>query len=842
MPVSSAPPFARARVSALLMLVVCGQAAFIHGEDWQDQRIISRNRLAPRATFIPQPTVEQALTLDHDASPWLLSLNGPWRFHWSPTFESHPHEFFQTAFDDSRWKTIPVPSTQEVQGYGTPIYISAGYPFRIDPPRVTTEPPPGYTTHAERNPVGAYRRAFTLPDTWRGRRVFLHFAGVESALHVWLNGQPVGYSQGNRTPAEFEITDRLRGGENQIAVRVLKYCDGSYLEDQDMWRMSGIYRDVFLYATAPVRIADFAVRTELDNDYRDATLLVEPKIEVPPGQSVSGWTLEAQLFDASSHPVFAEPLSHDAEQIANPRFEAETLVDRTPQRGPAKFGWLSATVSNPAKWTAETPNLYRLVLTLRDADGAAVECVACRVGFREIEIRDRQLLVNGKPVILRGVNRHEHHPEFGHHVPYETMVEDARLLKRANINAVRTSHYPNDPRWYDLCDELGLYVFDEANIETHGLRGLLASDSAWGLSFLDRVIRMAVRDRNHSCVICWSLGNESGYGPDFAACAGWLKAFDPTRPVHYEGAQGNPADPQAVDFISRFYPRVAEPYLNPPLPDGRVSERAENARWEVLTQIGLAPGEHRPVLTSEYAHAMGNAVGNLDLYWDEIYAHAHLVGGFIWDWVDQGLVQTLPDGTRRLAYGGDFGDRPNLKNFCLNGIVFADRCLTPKYHEVQKVYQPIAFAAESAAPKDVRLYITNRHSHVNLSRFDFHWRIECDGQTVQQGTLPEVDVAPGETSAVVVPVKPIADPVAGADYWLFITAHTKQDQPWAPAGYTVAWEQVRLAIPTPPTPLAPASRIPALRVQKSRATLTANTDSFPSRLRPEKRHAPVARL
>ena len=347
MSASSAPPFAPARVWTLLTLMVCAQAAFIHGEDWQDQQVISRNRLAPRATFVPQPAVEQALANDRDSSPWLLTLNGPWRFYWSPTFESHPQDFYQPAFDDSQWKTIPVPSTQEVQGYGTPIYVSAGYPFRIDPPRVTSDPPPAYTTHAERSPVGAYRRTFTLPDAWQGRRVFLHFSGVESALRVWVNGQLVGYSQGNRTPAEFEITDKLRGGENQIAVRVLKYCDGSYLEDQDMWRMSGIYRDVFLYSTAPVRIADFAVRTELDDDYRDATLLVEPKIEVPPGQSISGWTLEAQLIDASSQPVFAEPLSHDAEQIANPRFDAETLVDRTPQRGPAKFGWFSVDVPEP---------------------------------------------------------------------------------------------------------------------------------------------------------------------------------------------------------------------------------------------------------------------------------------------------------------------------------------------------------------------------------------------------------------------------------------------------------------------------------------------------------------
>ena len=545
------------RLIALNWVVLTAfQLASAAPPDWENEAVLHRNRLPARASFVPFASVEQAKAGVSEASPRFFSLNGSWRFHWSRRNEEHPANFFETSFDDSHWNEIPVPSNWELHGYGTPIYVSAGYPFRIDPPRVTSEPPADYTSHSQRSPIGAYRREFTLPQDWTGQRVFLHFAGVDSAVEVWLNGKSIGYSQGSGTPAEFEITDELLPGSNQLSVKVYRWCDGSYLEDQDMWRLSGIYRDVSLHCAPKVRIRDFAIRTDLDESYQNATLSIDPEIEVADKADLKGWKISAQLFNQDGQHILDGLLEADVARIVNQDFKAAILNERTPQRGLPKFGWLEAEVQNPLKWTAETLNLYRLVLSLHDPQGTVTEAVGCEVGFREIEIRQGRLLVNGQPVRLRGVNRHEHDPATGHAISFENMVRDIKLMKRANINAVRTSHYPNDPRWYRLCDKYGLYVMDEANIETHGVRGLLASNPRWSLAFLDRTMRMAERDKNHPSVICWSLGNESGYGPNFAATSAWLKSFDPTRPVHYEGAQSEPSDPKTVDFISRFYPRV----------------------------------------------------------------------------------------------------------------------------------------------------------------------------------------------------------------------------------------------------------------------------------------------
>ena len=808
--------------------------------DWENPHLLQRNRLPARASFVPFAEPAQALAGDGENSSRYFSLNGQWQFSWAPRPEESPERFYEATFDDTQWDTIPVPSNWEMHGYGTPIYVSAGYPFRIDPPRVTTEPEPSYTAFAERNPVGCYRRTFALPSDWTGRRVFLHFAGVDSALEVWLNGTPVGYSQGSRTPAEFEVTKQLRPGQNQIAVRVFRWCDGSYLEDQDMWRLSGIYRDVFLYATGPVRIEDFHVRTQLDDDYRDGALQIAPEIDAGGGvKSLAGWTIEAQLFDANDHPVNNTPTTCDASEVANQTYQSDILVDRTPQRGLPKFEWLRIEVENPKKWTAETPSLYRLVLTLRNATGQAVEAVGCNVGFRKIEIRDRQLLVNGQPVKLRGVNRHEHDPKTGHTLSEESMVRDIVLMKRANINAVRTSHYPDSPLWYDLCDRYGLYVMDEANIETHGLRGYLASQPEWCQAFLDRAIRMAERDKNHPSVICWSMGNESGYGPNFAAISAWLRSFDPTRPIHSEGAQSKPRDPDTVDFVSRFYPRVSRPYLNPPRVDDSgeaedageaEQERAENARWESLMQIGQAPGENRPVLASEYSHAMGNAVGNLDLYWDEIYSAPRLVGGFIWDWADQGLLKTAEDGSVFTAYGGDFGDRPNQRTFCLNGIVFADRSLTPKYYEVQKVYQPVQFEPMEIKPNRLRLKITNRFGHLNLDRFDLRWEIVCLGKVLAAEGLPRLDLPPGQQTVVMMTLPPLPEPPPGADYRLRIGCRTTVDEPWAPKGFEVAWEDFLLIKAAAKQPAKSAASLPPLRVTEKAGRITIQGSNFAAEL------------
>ena len=792
--------------------------------DWENQYVLHRNRLPARGTFVPFATREQALAGERADSPWYCSLNGDWKFHWVSRVEEVPAGFHARSFDDKAWTTIPVPSNWEMHGYGTPIYVSAGYPFRIDPPRVTSQPQPDHTAFTERSPVGCYRREFVVPDAWQGRRTFLHFAGVDSALSVWVNGKPVGYSQGSRTPAEFEITRQLVPGSNRIAVQVHRWCDGSYLEDQDMWRLSGIYRDVFLFSTPAVRISDFTVRTELDANYEDATLLIEPEFEVPTDRDLEGWTIEAELFDANGKRVLPAPLSHAVEPIANPTHSAKILVERTPQRGHAKFGWLQTNIKNPAKWTAETPHLYRLVLTLRSPNQSVAETVACSVGFRQIEIKNRQFLVNGTPVRFRGVNRHEHHPQHGHAVPLATMIKDITLMKQANINAVRTSHYPNDPRWYDLCDRYGMYVMDEANLETHGLRGKLASDPHWAGAFLDRAIRMAERDKNHPSVVCWSLGNESGYGPNFAAMASWLRSFDPTRPIHYEGAQGDP-DPPTVDMISRFYPRVAGEYLNPPLADEAVVERAENARWERLLDIGGSE-EHRPVLTSEYAHAMGNAMGNFDTYWQEIYSQPHMLGGFIWDWCDQGLYGSTDEGIRFVAYGGDFGDQPNHGAFCLNGVLFADRSLTPKYHEVKKVYQPVQIELLNGKPSETKIKITNRYAHTPLQKLEARWQVICDGETIQTGTLDPIDAEPGDQLSLEVPISVIADPIPGADYWLRISFHHKESSEWSKAGFEVAWEQFLLDVTVPSLSTINSSDLAELRLHPDADAVSVVGEQF----------------
>ncbi len=718
--------------------------ALADSPDWENEQVVHINTEAPRATFVPFPDAAMAVAGDRESSPFFRSLDGAWKFNWVPKPEDRPTNFFQTDFDDSTWKTIDVPSNWEMKGYGVPIYLGSGYPFKMDPPRVTEEPPTNWTAYAQRDPVGSYRRTFELPADWAGRRVFIHFDGVESAFYLWVNGRRVGYSQGSRTPAEFDLTGYLQAGTNRLAVEVYRWSDGSYLEDQDKWRLSGIFRPVYLYSTADARIRDFTVRTEMDSNHGDGTLQIKPELAAYAGRSLAGWTVRAQLYDAGQ-PVFTNELSHDAEEILNPSYSAKILDDRMPQRGQPKFAWLEGAVKNPAKWTAETPNLYTLVLTLNDAGGRVVEADSCRVGFRQIEIRDGRFLVNGQPIRLRGVNRHEIDPDTGQALSTERMVQDITLMKQANINAVRTSHYPDDPRWYDLCDRYGLYVLDEANICTHGTRGFLANDPRWHNAFLDRAIRLAERDKNHPSVIIWSMGNESGYGPNFAAISGWLHAFDPTRPVHYEGAQGNPLDPPTVDIIGRFYPRLTtEAYVKPDAP--------WNTRWDKLLEIAQRTNDNRPVLATEYAHAMGNAVGNLQEYWNEIYSNPRMLGGFIWEWVDQGLHKTAPDGTVYTALGGDFGGVPNHGGFCIKGLVFDDRTVQPKYWEVKKVYQPVRIEPVSLTPAKVTVKVTNRNSFLNLNAYAVRWSVMSDGVVLQSGVLKPVDGGPGKQVEMKIPV------------------------------------------------------------------------------------------
>ena len=621
-----------------------------------------------------------------------------------------------------------------------------------------------------------------------------------SAFYVWINGERVGYSQGSMEPSEFNITDYLKTGENQIALEVYRYSDGSYLEDQDFWRFGGIHRSIHLIHTPDVRMRDYAIRTlpASAGNYKDFILQIDPQFSVYRGMTGKGYTLQGVLKDASGKEIVK--LQGEVEEILDLEHKASRMNEWYPQRGPRKTGRLSAIIKSPERWTAETPYLYKLHLTLQNAEGKVIEQAEQSVGFRTVEINKRQLLINGNPVRFRGVNRHEHDPRTARVMSEERMLQDILLMKQANINAVRTSHYPNVSRWYELCDSLGLYVMDEADIEEHGLRGTLASTPDWYAAFMDRAVRMAERDKNYPSIVMWSMGNESGYGPNFAAISAWLHDFDPTRPVHYEGAQGvdgNP-DPKTVDVISRFYTRVKQEYLNPGIAEGEDKERAENARWERLLEIAERTNDDRPVMTSEYAHSMGNTLGNFKEYWDEIYSNPRMLGGFIWDWVDQGIYKELPDGRIMVAYGGDFGDKPNLKAFCFNGLLMSDRETTPKYWEVKKVYAPVQLAVNNG-----QLTVTNRNHHIDLSQYRCLWTLTIDGKQKEQGEITLPEVAPGENETITLPAfRSLSDKKALnrkgnnsnstntlSDCQLKVSIVLKSDALWAKAGHEVTWEQ-----------------------------------------------------
>lgn len=562
--------------------------------EWQDPTCTHVNRLGPRAVRCTFPDAEAARSRDPLRSPYFELLNGTWKFHWVPKPADRPLDFFRREFDDSTWATIPVPANVELHGYGIPIYTNITYPWGTppDPPHIP----------ADNNPVSSYRRWFELPKAWAGRHILLRFEGVASAFYVWVNGTRVGFSKGSRTDAEFDITPYVHAGANLLAVEVYRWSDGSYLEDQDFWRLSGIFRDVYLLAVGDLHVWDVDARPRLDDSLEDGTLEIDASVRNF-GSAVQKATVTAKLLDPAGQHV----LALHAEDQAVAAGETSTFVLR---------GALAA----PVKWTAETPNLYTLLLTLHDHTGMATEVIPVRIGFRNVAIVDGELLVNGRAVLLKGVNRHEHDPDLGQAITRASMIADIRLMKQHNINAVRTCHYPNQPIWYDLCDEYGLYLIDEANIESHGMgygERTLAKRPEWAAAHLDRTVRMVERDKNHASVIIWSLGNEAGFGPNFVATAQWIRGRDPTRPVHYERAGLDPA----TDIVCPMYAAPAQ-----------------------LAEYAREP-QTRPFILCEYSHAMGNSNGNLWKYWELIYSQKHLQGGFIWDWVDQGLRQPIPPRT-----------------------------------------------------------------------------------------------------------------------------------------------------------------------------------------------------
>jgi len=732
----------------ILWIVVSFQSALPQNDkvnDWENSEVVQRNREPARCTWYPFPDVETALKGDPARSPFVKSLNGTWKFHWVKKPADRPEGFYEDNYDVSAWDDILVPSNWELEGYGTPIYTDMEYPFPSDPPRIPHD----------WNPVGSYKRTFTIPKRWKGRQVFLHFGSVKSAFYVWVNGRNVGYSQGSKTPAEFNITEYLREGENTLSLEVYRWSDGAYLEGQDYWKISGIERDVLLLSTPNVYVRDFFIRAGLDEDYENGLLHLDVDVNNALIQEAGKHTVEVRLLEEKRMSPAILEMSRDV--VLGPsediRISFESIVPR------------------PNKWSAETPNLYSLVISLQDSAGNTLETLSCGVGFRTVEIKDRQLLVNGVPVTIRGVDRHEHDPITGRVVSKELMIKDIRLMKRFNINAVRTSHYPNRPEWYELCDRYGLYLVDEANIEAHGSdpynpEKTLADKPEWQEAFMDRTVRMVERDKNHPSVIVWSLSNETGYGQNFRDTYRWIKQRDPTRPVQSE-------DATRLGGLTDIYCPM----------------------YNTIDQIvAFAQSDDpRPLILCEYAHAMGNSVGNLQDYWDAIQDYPSLQGGFIWDWVDQTFLKENEDGIAFWAYGGDMGFAgvPNDSNFCVNGLVHADRTPHPHIWEVKKVYQPVQIRPVDMKAGTVK--IINAYDFVNLNTLRFIWEIEGDGRRIDSGELPKLDVAAGN-SIIVDLGMPEFEPEPGVEYYLMVRALARHRTDLVPMGHTVAWDQMKLSV------------------------------------------------
>ena len=711
--------------------------------DWENPAVFQINRESPRASFIPYAEKEQAAADRKEDSPYYFNLNGIWKFHWSRKPGDRPYYFFEPDYNTNGWDDIPVPSNWELQGYGIPIYIDAGYPFEKNPPYI----------HHNYNPVGSYKRDFRLPKEWKDKEIFIHFGAVSSALYVWINGQKVGYNEGSKTPAEFRITPFIREGRNSVSVEVYRWCDGSYLEDQDFWRLSGIQRDVYLLARNKVYIRDFFVKTGLINAYKDGKLSLQIEIK-------------SLLTEAIPHTVEFSLRDQDKEILSG----SETI---TIENG-KNMVMFTKEAENPKKWSAETPYLYTLLISLKNRSGGIVEALGCKVGFRSVEIKNKQLHINGVPVYLKGVNVHEHHERKGHVVDRETMLKDIRLMKRSNINAVRTSHYPQPVAWYKLCDEYGLYLIDEANIESHGMGYqkdvTLADKPEWKAAHLDRAEKMVERDKNHPSIIIWSLGNEAGDGHNMLANYQWIKSRDNTRPVQYEreGHQTN-AKQRHSDIYCPMYARI-----------GHLQKYANSS-------------EDRPLILCEYSHAMGNSNGNLQDYWDVIENYKILQGGFIWDWVDQGLVKKNENNEEFWAYGGDFGPPgvPSDGNFCINGLVNPDRTPHPALHEVKKVYQYAGFK-----PVDLhsgKISVSNKFSFTDLSLFELEWTIEQDGEKISLGRIDNLEIPPLESKDIELgyslpQIKP------GSEYFLDLYLKEKEERSLLPKGHIMAHQQFKLPV------------------------------------------------
>lgn len=742
-------------------------------QPWEDPLVSGINREASRATAYSFSSIADAKIGDRDKSGRILLLNGQWDFSFALKPADAPQDFWKSRVSD--WKKIEVPANWEMKGYDRPIYKSAVYPFRpVNPPNV----PQDY------NAVGSYQRTFTIPQNWKDMNITLHFGGVSSAYKVWLNGQFLGYAEDSFLSSEFNVTPYLTQGENVLSVQVIRWSDGSFLEDQDHWRLSGIQREVMLLAEPKVRIADFFYQTKLDEKYEDATLSIRPRIENLTGKAISGYQLKADLFDKAGKSVLAKPMERSVERIINEIY---------PRLDNVKFGLLETTVKNPAKWSDEQPNLYTLTLSLTDSLGKVLEVKTCKVGFRSIEFSKTtgKLLINGHKTYLYGLNRPDHHPTKGKALSRADILEDVQTIKRFNFNCIRASHYPMDPYLYDLCDEYGILVIDEANLETHGLGGKLSNDPQWTSAYLDRATRMVQRDKNHPSIIFWSLGNESGRGPNHAAMAAWIHDFDITRPVHYEPAMGNPRLPGYMDPSNPAYlkPNDHSHRLQNPQDEPWV-DMVSRMYPGIFTPQLLANqknGDNRPIFFVEYAHAMGNSVGNLKDFWDVFRSTPRVIGGCIWEFKDQGLLKTDGAGVSYYAYGGDFGEK-YFDNFTIKGVVASDGRPKAPMWEAKRVFQGIECALNADRQS---INILNRFAVNNTNQFLAELIIKKDGLVISKKALPVINIHPGENKNIdIKPYLPAMD--SRSEYLADIHFMLKANESWAPKGFEIASNQFAL--------------------------------------------------
>ncbi len=757
--------------------------------EWQNHLINSIDRLPSRATSYSFRDKESALKGDRDESRMMM-LNGAWKFNFAEDVKDAPEGFYAADYNTSSWDTIEVPSCWEMKGYGYPIYTNSRYPFPSNPPYIDRE-----------NPTGSYVKEFTLPESWDGDRVIIHFGGVYSGYYVWINGEQAGYSEDSCLPAEFDITEYLKPGKNKVAVKVFKWTDGSYMEDADHWRMAGIHREVFLMAIPNISLYDFGVRTVLDLKKNKSLLQIRPEVVNQNKENINGWNVSAQLFDADGVAVFPKDITVTANYVVKEPY---------PQRDNVYYGLMEGLISNPKLWNAETPYLYTLVLSLTDKSGKVRDARSTKVGFRDVKVEDEQLMINGVPMKLYGVNRHDHSEIGGKTVTREEMEQDVILMKQFNFNSVRASHYPNDPYFNELCDKYGIYVIDEANLETHHDKGYLSNRPDWSNSFMERGVRMAVRDRNHPSIIMWSLGNESGCGPNHAAMAGWIKDYDPTRLIHYEGAQGIPTHPLYRPINRKEASIVTseivhdEPVKAAPKPKGYGYMNPDDPAYvDVISRmyplfedlIAMAESETltRPIMMCEYAHAMGNSTGGFKEYWDIIRSHKSLMGGHIWDWIDQGIRSVDPKtGKVFWKYGGDF-EKPtdhNDSNFCINGVINADKSIKPAMWECKYVCQPIEFTAVDMAAGKIK--VKNRNFYLTTDEYRYYWELRDEAGVLQSGEFKVPTTKAGHSSFVTLPIKSVKVP-AGAEYWVRLRACEKGDRLYAKAGFEAAWEQLSYA-------------------------------------------------